>query len=224
MNVFACSPTTRPDLPVYFYARFLFSPTYLQKVGAPLALNLYTAVSNPITLQGRIALCQGALSHVDTRPALYSIPIPYIIVASSKDGLVKPSHVAVLVEARGGEVRSIKRALNDKAKAVVVWLRAGHEVFQEARKPLVNLFQQLAVGYHERNDVAFLPIAPDDADGSGNRLSAAMAASEGARGRGAAMAAQATALGTMNAASQAVARGTDPLAKVPGGKAPPPGV
>jgi len=76
------------------------------------------------------------------------------------------------------------------------------------------------VGYHERNDVAFLPIAPEDADGSGNRLSAAMAASEGARGRGAAMAAQATALGTMTAASAAAARGVDPLAKVPGGKAP----
>jgi hypothetical protein len=112
MNVFACSPTTRPDLPVYFFARFLFSPAYLQKVGAPLALNLYTAVSNPITLQGRIALCQGALAHVDTRPALPNLNLPVIVVASSKDGFVKPSHVAVMVEARGGEVRSIKRALD----------------------------------------------------------------------------------------------------------------
>jgi hypothetical protein len=57
-----------------------------------------------------------------------------ILVASSKDGLVKPSHVAVMVEARGGEVRSIKRALAERARAVVVWLRSGHEVFLEARK------------------------------------------------------------------------------------------
>jgi hypothetical protein len=32
MNVFSCSPPSRPDLPVYFYSRFLFSPGYLAKV------------------------------------------------------------------------------------------------------------------------------------------------------------------------------------------------
>jgi hypothetical protein len=220
MNVFACSPTSRPDLPIYFFARFLFSPAYLSKVGAPLALNLYTAVSNPITLQGRIALCQGALSHVDCRPALEALQMPYIIVASSKDGLVKPSHVAVLVESRGGEVRSIKRALSERSRAVVVWLRAGHEVFQEARKPMVNLFEQLATGYHERNDVAFLPLVPDDATGEGNRMSVGMIASEAARSRAAALAAETSALQTMNAASAAAANTVDPLKAVPGGKPP----
>ena len=29
MNLFSCSPSTRPDLPVYFYTRFLFSPAHL---------------------------------------------------------------------------------------------------------------------------------------------------------------------------------------------------
>jgi len=37
-------------------ARFLFSPTYLSSVSTPLALNLYTAVHNPITLKSRIQL------------------------------------------------------------------------------------------------------------------------------------------------------------------------
>ena len=32
MNVFNCAPESRPDLPVYFYARFLFSPAYLGQV------------------------------------------------------------------------------------------------------------------------------------------------------------------------------------------------
>lgn len=32
MNVFACAPESRPDLPVYFHARFLFSPAYLGQV------------------------------------------------------------------------------------------------------------------------------------------------------------------------------------------------
>ena len=226
MNVFACSPVTRPDLPVYFFARFLFSPQYLQKVGAPLALNLYTAVSNPITLQGRIALCQGALSHVDCRQALESLTIPMVVVASSKDGFVKPSHVAAMVEARGGEVRSVKRALTERARAVVIWLRCGHELMQEARKPMVNLFEQLATGYHERNDVAFLPLVPDDAvDGggggpAGNVTGRALEQVDAAKARAASMASQTSALQTMNLASAAAANALDPFKTVPGARAP----
>jgi CheY-like chemotaxis protein len=225
MNVFACSPPTRPDLPVYFFARFLFSPQYLQKVGAPLALNLYTAVSNPITLQGRIALCQGALSHVDCRGALESMTVPMVIVASSKDGFVKPSHVAAMVEARGGEVRSVKRALSERARAVVIWLRCGHELLQEARKPMVNLFEQLAVGYHEKNDVAFLPLVPDDATGVGGAAAGGMSglaldAIESAKARAATMASQTAALQNMNLANAAAAASLDPFKPVPGGRAP----
>lgn len=32
MNIFGCAPDSRPDLPVYFHARFLFSPAYLGQV------------------------------------------------------------------------------------------------------------------------------------------------------------------------------------------------
>ena len=70
MNVFSCAPPSRPDLPVYFWSRFLFSEEYLTKVSTPLALNLYTAVHNPITAHGRIQLCLGALSNADLRPLL----------------------------------------------------------------------------------------------------------------------------------------------------------
>ena len=196
-------------------------------MGAPLALNLYTAVSNPITLQGRIALCQGALSHVDCRQALESLTIPMVVVASSKDGFVKPSHVAAMVEARGGEVRSVKRALTERARAVVIWLRCGHELLQEARKPMVNLFEQLATGYHERNDVAFLPLVPDDAvDGGGggpggaNVTGRALEQVDAAKSRAAAMASQTSALQTMNMASAAAASALDPLKAVPGARAP----
>lgn len=215
MNVFACSPPTRPDLPVYFFARFLFSPSYLAKVGAPLALNLYTAVSNPISLQGRIALCQGALAHVDTRPALPNLNLPIVLVASSKDGFIKPSHVAVMVEARGGEVRSIKRALTERARAAVIWLRAGHEVFQEARKPMVNLLEQLASGYHERNDVSFLPLVPEDVS---NGTSKGAELEQSARARAAAFAAQTSNVNALAASQKAASGVGDPLHPVPGGK------
>lgn len=164
MNVFACSPPSRPDLPVYFFSRFLFSPGYLAKVGAPLALNLYTAVNNPITLDGRIQLCQGLLSNVDCRDALEAVSLPVVCVVSSKDGLVKPAHVQAFVNARGGEERSLRRALKTRKRCCVVWLRSGHEVLQEARKPMTHLIEQLATGYHERHDVAFLPLAPEGGD------------------------------------------------------------
>lgn len=36
MNIFSCSPESRPDLPVYFHARFLFSPAYLGQVNVVL--------------------------------------------------------------------------------------------------------------------------------------------------------------------------------------------
>ena len=155
MNVFACSPATRPDLPVYFWTRFLFSGAYLTRVSAPLALNIYTAVHNPVTLEGRIQLCQGTLANVDLRERMRELGYPLIVVHSTENGLVKPVHVKPFVEARGGEVRSIQRALKMRSKACVIWLRAGHEVFQESRKPVANLIEQLATGYHEMHDVVY---------------------------------------------------------------------
>jgi CheY-like chemotaxis protein/pimeloyl-ACP methyl ester carboxylesterase len=162
VNVFSCTPPTRPDLPIYFFSRFLFSAPYLQKVGAPLALNMYTAVTNPISLDGRIALCQGAMSHVSTYAALSEMPIPLVLVSSIRDTFVKPSHTAAIVKARGGEVRSVKRALVLGKGAAVIKVSAGHECFQECRLTMQTLFSQLVSGYHERNDVAY-PVLDDTA-------------------------------------------------------------
>ncbi len=170
MNVFACSPANRPDLPVYFWTRFLFSATYLTRVSAPLALNLYTAVHNPITLEGRIQLCQGALASIDLRAALRKLHYPMVLVHSAQNGLVKPSHVAAFVESRGGEIRSIQRALRFRKKACVIWMKAGHELFQECRKPLSNLIEQLSTGFHETHDVSFMP-----ADGVSSNSEASVA-------------------------------------------------
>ena len=158
MNVFSCSPSTRPDLPVYFYARFIFSPSYLAQVSTPLALNLYTAVHNPITVEGRIQLCLGALSHVDVRPFLGDIAAPIITVHGSQAGLAKPFHAQPFVESRpGGEARSIYQCLKaNKKQTVVIWVKGGHEVFQEQRKNVTTLIEQLLSGYHELNDVAFM--------------------------------------------------------------------
>lgn len=158
INVFSCTPPQRPDLPVYFYARFLFSAPYLEKVGAPLALNMYTAISNPITLEGRIALAQGALNHINVFNDLKRMDIPIIAVAASRDSFVKFGHATALAKARGGEARSIRRTLYSKRYAAIVSIPSGHEVWQEAKNTMTNLFVQLVTGYHEKNDVAFVPM------------------------------------------------------------------
>jgi CheY-like chemotaxis protein len=158
INVFSCTPPTRPDLPVYFYARFLFSAPYLEKVGAPLALNMYTAIANPITLEGRMALAQGALNHVNVYGDLGKMEMPIVCVAAGRDSFVKATHAVALARMRGGEARSIRRTLYSKRMAAVISLPCGHEVWQEAKNTMTNLFVQLVTGYHEKNDVAFVPM------------------------------------------------------------------
>lgn len=84
------------------------SPVF--QVSTPLALNIYTAVHNPISVKGRLQLCKGALAHVDTRPVLSEIDIPVICIQSTQNNFVKPLHTDPYVSRRGGEVRSIHKA------------------------------------------------------------------------------------------------------------------
>ena len=53
-----------------YWSRFVFSEEYLKRVNPNLALNIYTAVSNPITNEGRVKIAKGALAHRDLRGAL----------------------------------------------------------------------------------------------------------------------------------------------------------
>ena len=109
--------------------RFLFSPAYLASVSTPLALNLYTAVHNPITLEGRIQLCLGALSNMDLRPQLAEIDLPIVAVQATQGALVKPVHTEVFVEHRRGgaeysEARPLRGA-EEPAQDRVVWSSRG---------------------------------------------------------------------------------------------------
>lgn len=157
INVFQSAPPTRPDLPVYFYSRFLFSKDYLSKVSVPLALNLYTAVHNPITLKGRLNLCKGVLQTVDVRSVLRDIDCPIICIQSTQDSLVRPLHSEPFVNEREGEVRSIFKVLESPKKTCVIWLKSGHEAFQECKKSIQILFEQILTGFHESHDISFPP-------------------------------------------------------------------
>ena len=162
INVFSCFPETRPDLPISYFTRFLFSDSYLQKIDPNLVLNIYTAVANNITLGGRIAICKGALRHVDLRPRLPEIQVPIIIVQSTENVLVAPTNVDPFLEGRsvmhlwshqhngeGMNPRAHKQ-LQDTLmgasgrNAFVMWLNAGHEARQECKPAILDLLTRLA--------------------------------------------------------------------------------
>lgn len=47
------------------------------------------------------------------------------------------------------------QVLMDPTKTCVVWINAGHELFQEARAQTTTLLEQCIAGYHEGNDVVY---------------------------------------------------------------------
>ncbi|GMF41283.1 unnamed protein product [Phytophthora fragariaefolia] len=169
-KVLACTPESRPDLPVYFHARFLFSASYLARVSTPLALNLYTAVLNPITLEGRQALTLGALAHHDLRTDLKRLRVPLISVCSVQNVLVDAGGHAdtILALANLELVDSVGKVLRyrrvkssqqqhsaggSKRPSCVIWLPGGHEALQECKQDVLVLLEQLVTGFHELNDV-----------------------------------------------------------------------
>lgn len=166
INVFQCAPPTRPDLPVYFFSRFLFSKEYLAKVSVPLALNIYTAIHNAITLEGRLGLCKGVLQTVDLRPVLKEIDCPLICLQSTQDSLARPLHAEPFVTSRGGEVRSIFKVLQNSSKTCVIWVKSGHEVFQESKKQTQLLVEQILTGFHESHDISYPPAPAVDPMGA----------------------------------------------------------
>jgi CheY-like chemotaxis protein/predicted nucleic acid-binding Zn-ribbon protein len=155
VNIFQCSPPSRPDLPVYFFSRFIFSKDYLAKVSVPLALNIYTAVHNSISIKGRLSLCKGVLQLVDVRPLLKEIDCPVICIHSTQDALARPMHAEPFATYRGGEVRSIHKVLQNAQKTCVIWMKGGHEVFQENKKQTQLIIEQILTGFHETHDVSF---------------------------------------------------------------------
>ena len=161
-NIFHCAPASRPDLPVYFFSRFLFSKDYLARVSVPLALNIYTAIHNPITVTGRIGLTKGVLGSIDVRPLLREIECPVICIHSTEDSFVRPLHTQPFADNRGGEVRSIFKVLKDPTKTAIIWMKSGHEIFQESKKEIQMLLEQVLTGFHESHDVSFPPASMVD--------------------------------------------------------------
>lgn len=177
---FEAFPPDRPDLPVSYLSRFLFSDDYLAQVHPRLALNIYTAVSNTITLAGRIALIKGLLNDPSTSVPS-NLAIPLIALQSTQDALVSPSQVDSLLKrhrvrhvwshelaketkdngtALGARGRALlretlwKEQSRERNAACVVWVKAGHEVRQEAPKVVEDVFDTIVphVDFDESDD------------------------------------------------------------------------
>jgi pimeloyl-ACP methyl ester carboxylesterase len=118
-QVFESTPHVRPDIPISFWSRFLFSEDYLNRVNLNLALNIYTAVANPITNEGRMKIARGALHHRDMQLGLSPdhlqvaaeqsfvvampiarVQVPVIVLQSTEDSLINPSNVDAYLAGR----------------------------------------------------------------------------------------------------------------------------
>lgn len=169
VNVFSCLPPTRPDLPVTFFSKYLFSEGYLAKIDVNLALSIYTAVTNPISLDGRVRVCQGALLHADLTAQLPHLRVPLVLVQSVENKLVAPTSVDPFLQQRvnvahswshqqnagtdslaGKTKRQLQQVLATPGSAFVSWLRAGHELRQEAKQYVSELLE-LVVCSKERS-------------------------------------------------------------------------
>lgn len=157
-EVFSCCPENRPDLAAYFYAKYLFSSHYLNQVPASLALKLYTAVHNPISLKGRVRLCLGALQHVDTKNELSRIDKPVIYIHGKDSAIVTPEHVKELSNAFESSLSSC-RALNaarneQKSGLVVTAIDGGHYLFQEKKEYVLTIIEQLLVSSRHESRIS----------------------------------------------------------------------
>ena len=165
VNVVSVLPPDRPDLPVSYFSRFLFSKKYMNRVDRNIILNLYTAVSNPITNKGRVLMCKGAIGHIDLRNELQALSIPILVVQSTENNLVNPKHVDPYIEGRtvnhiwahqqkikSGYSRDNKQKIlqlfsESERDALVVWLDAGHEIRQECKQHVLGIMELLAAGH-----------------------------------------------------------------------------
>lgn len=102
-NAFQSFPPNRPDLPISYLSHYMFSDQYIDRVSMDLALTIYTAVLNPISLEGRIRLVDGALKnrsmpHVDK--IVERVGVPIIAIQSTENRIVASTNVDVLLRGR----------------------------------------------------------------------------------------------------------------------------
>lgn len=69
-------------------------------MGRDLALGIYTAVANPVSLEGRHLLCSSALLHEDVSAEVGALGVPVVLLQSTEDMLVNPANVDPFLRGR----------------------------------------------------------------------------------------------------------------------------
>lgn len=105
------------------------------------ALEAMTAAPNPMTLEGRSAVCRGALAHRDLRELLHRLRTPTVIVQGRHDLLVRPEHAEPYVAAQGGRPSSLRELSASGHGVAVVRVSGGHLLLQEAPGVLRRLLE-----------------------------------------------------------------------------------
>lgn len=160
-------------------------------MGRNLALGIYTAVSNPVTLEGRHLVCNSALLHEDLSREVGTLGVPLVLLQSTENVLVNPANVDPFLrgrssihhfwshefrgpppvtatggkstgsDSRGGGcddvgegegysvygrkgLTDLLRALSKPRGTFMAWVWAGHEVRQECKRAVMDLFDALA--------------------------------------------------------------------------------
>jgi hypothetical protein len=166
LNLFRSLPENQSELAQAYFTKHVFSDTCRDNVTMKSALYMYTEIANPITLQGRIKLCNGALKNRDLRQDIESLAIPIIAVQSTGNIFILPTNTDVIMENRlfirilstdlllhGNDHEccytetvkcSISSKLMEKKGGVVVSIQGGHAVAQESMRIIVDTFSILA--------------------------------------------------------------------------------
>jgi len=154
LSAFRSYPRDRPDLPVSFFAQFLFSEDYLEKVPENLALSIHTAVMNPISLVGRIKLCSGFLKNVSLTKVLKNIEIPFVVLHGTENMLVTDDHVKLLTRGRKcvytlmdewkDKDLGLHNLRENEKDVLVLRVKSGHALWQENRQAVTRLIDHLS--------------------------------------------------------------------------------
>lgn len=100
-SIFSKFSVSRPDLPIQYMSRFLFSDKFLSVVPREVATARWHGTPNLITLGGRLALIFGMLQNQDIRSVVGRLPVPLVLLSSEDDTLVAPSNSKQIAALRG---------------------------------------------------------------------------------------------------------------------------
>jgi len=166
LNLFRSVPESQSEQALAYFEKHFCSDTHGDNTSMRSALEMFTAVVNPITVQGQIKLCNGALKNRDLRQDIANLIIPIVAVKSTENVFILPKNTDLIMEKRsfihilsqdlllkGKEHEccytktakySISSKLMEKKGGVVVSIQGGHAVARESMRILADTFSILA--------------------------------------------------------------------------------